>query len=273
MVIFNEAPHKYFYGDTEYRSVSSLFKPFEGFDRDSESFRMALKLIDPDWYGELSRAYGYKSAKIGTEMIGIYSVEEVQELQQQILAEWSETALIATTQGTSFHKAMEAMDYDRGGRQNPFTDEWHPLVDIKIKGYDNNSVDFLNDLQDGYYPELLIFNHEKKLAGTADMVFVKDGKIWIDDWKTDKKIETKSFYTKRYGYAFMRAPLDHVFDCNYWRYALKISTYAWMLEEAGFEVAELGFTHVQGGEEGGDYLYKVPYLREEVLSLFQIENS
>lgn len=273
MVVFHEGPHKYFNGEEEYKSVSSFVKPYEGFDKDNESFRMALKMIDPEWYGDLAKRYGFKSEKIATEMIGIYTVEEVKELQQQILEEWAETASIATTQGTAFHKAMESMDYDRGGRTNPFDKKWHDLVDVKLKGYDNNSVDFLDELKDGYYPELLLFNHQYKIAGTADMVFVRDGQIWIDDWKTDKKIETKSFYTKRYGYAYMHKPIDHIFDSNFWRYALKISLYGWMLEEAGFEVAQLGFTHVQGGQEGGDFLYRVPYLKDEILTLLNNEKS
>ncbi len=267
MVVFHEVPHKYFKGDVEYRSVSSVVKPYEGFDREAESFRMALKLIDPEWYGDLSRRYGYKSPTIVSEMISLYSIKEVQELQADILADWEEAGRVASQQGTAFHKAMEATDRDAGGRVNPYDSVWHDLVDVRVPGYGNNSVESLSDLKDGYYPELILFNDQYKIAGTADMVFVRDGQIWIDDWKTDKKIDTKSFYTKRYGYAFMNKPLDHVFDSNYWRYALKISLYAWMLEQAGFEVAQIGFTHVQGGESGADFLYRVPFMKEEVLSL------
>lgn len=267
MVIFTKLNHQYHYNDGVYKSVSSLFKPYESFDSEAESLRMALKHIDPEWYGELSKKYGYKSPEIFTTMLCAYDREEIEDIRLLILADWKERGETAGTKGTAFHSTMEDFDIQRGGRINPYSGEWFPHADIRIPGYDNNSVEYLTDLENGYYPELLLFNHDHKLAGQADMVFIKDGKVWIDDWKTDKKIETKSFYTKRYGYTFLKPPLQDIHDSNFWRYALKISTYGWMLEDAGFEVMETGFTHVGGGAEGGDYLYRTPYMRDEVLKI------
>lgn len=264
MVIFQGIDHRYFFKEQEYRSVSAVFKPYETFVKEAESLRMALKALDPDWYSELSKKHGYRSPILMQEMLSMLEREEVVEMQQEILEEWTDRGQRAMASGTKFHSAMESMDIDRGGRDNPFTKEWFPHVSVRVPGYDNNSVDFLSDLGDGYYPELLLFDHDLGIAGQADMVFIKDKKAWIDDWKTDQKIDTKSFYTRRYGYTFLKDPLGNIHDTNYWRYALKISTYALMLENAGFEVAELGFTHVGGGADGNDYLYKVPYLKDDI---------
>lgn len=269
MVIFKEADHSYHYNGEQYRSVSSVFKPYETFDRYTESLRMALKQDDPETYSELASRWGYKSTELVSTMLGLGDADHIKKLQEEILEQWTEKGTTSAARGTAFHKTVEQADILRGGRKSPFDQQWYDLVDVRLPGHDNNSVEYLNDLKDGYYPELLIFNHDFKIAGQADMVFVKDGKVWIDDWKTDAKIDTKSFYTRRYGYTFMKKPLDHVHDTNYWRYALKISTYAWMLEDAGFEIVQLGFTHVGGGADGGDYLYKIPYLRDEVLKVLQ----
>jgi len=263
VIVFREQDHSYHNGSEQYRSVSSLIEPYKTFNKEAESLRMALKHMDPEWYSELASKYGYKSPTLITDMLGVYARRDVDEVQEQILAEWAEKGNESRTSGTLFHQTMERADIESGGRINPFTGEWHPLVDVRLKGYDNNSVEFLEDLQDGYYPELLLFNHEQKLCGQADMVFIKDRKIWIDDWKTDAKVDMKSFYTKRYGYTFLKPPLDHVHDTNYWIYALKISCYAWMLEEAGFDVEGTGFTHV--GEE--NKLYRTPYMKDELNKL------
>jgi hypothetical protein len=264
MVLFSAIDHRYTCGDERYDSVSSVFEPYKSFNKDTESFRMALKVTDPEMYADLAKKHGYKSGELVSTMLTIYDPSDVVEKQQEILAEWQDKGDESRTRGTRFHSVMEQRDIQNGGRVNPYTKEWFPLVDVRVPGHDNNSVHHLEDLEDGYYPELLLFNHDEKIAGQADMVFVKRPNVWVDDWKTDQKIDTKSLFTKRYGYTFLAPPLSHVHDTNFWMYALKISTYAWMLEQAGFEPTELGFTHVGGGEAGGDYLYRTPYLRKEV---------
>lgn len=267
MVIFRESDHSYHYNSEKYRSVSSLVEPFKTFDKEAESLRMACKHIDPDMYGALASKYGYKSGRIVMEMLDVYDREELDTVQKQILAEWGEKGLKSRTDGTAFHKQKESEDIAAGGRINPYTQIWTPLVNIRQEGYDNNSVDDLSKLEPGYYPELLLFNHEHKMCGQADMVFIDDERrVYIDDWKTDQKVDMKSFYTKRYGYTFLKAPLDHVHDTNYWLYAIKLSFYAFMLEEAGFSIAEVGFTHV-----GSEHLYRVPYMKDEVFKILTHE--
>ncbi len=62
-------------------------------------------------------------------------------------------------------------------------------------------------------------------------------------------------------------PMDHIYETNYWKYAMKISTYANILEKEGFVVRNLGFTHVEINENLEiikQTKYKVPYKKFEV---------
>ncbi len=265
MVTFRQEDHTYWKGDQQFRSVSSIYKPYTTFNREGQSFRMALKRIDEPWYKELSKKHGYLSEKIAQTMLGVYSRDEVDKIQKEILEEWDLAGSESSAAGTLFHSTQELADIRAGGRVNPWTGNFLPYQNIRIPGFDNNSPDFLQDLEDGYYPELLMFDEDYLLAGQGDMVFIEDGKAYIDDWKTDKSIDMKSFYTRRYGFSYLKAPLNHIFDSNYWLYALKISTYGFMLDSAGFDIGGLGFTATKFDNK----LYKVPYLYDDVKKVLE----
>lgn len=60
----------------------------------------------------------------------------------------------------------------------------------------------------------------------------------IKTHNTNKKISKTNFFGK------MLFPLDYLDCCNYHHYRLQISTYAWLLEKAGFIPRYIGFTHI-----------------------------
>jgi ATP-dependent exoDNAse (exonuclease V) beta subunit len=246
--------------------VSSIFEPYKTFNKEGQSFRMALKRIDEPWYKELSKKHGYLSEKIAQTMLGVYTRDEIDRVQAEIIAEWELAGKESSEAGTLFHTTQEQADIRAGGRINPWTGNFLPYIDIRLPGFDNNSPEFLSDLVDGYYPELLMFDEDYLLGGQGDMVFIENRNAYVDDWKTDKSIDTKSFYTRRYGFSYLKAPLDHIYDSNYWLYALKISTYGFMLEAAGFDIGGLGFTHTKADNK----LYKVPYLHEDVKKVLEL---
>lgn len=92
--------------------------------------------------------------------------------------------------------------------------------------------------------------------------------IDIDDWKTDAEILLKpSYINPKYKSPYFNYPVDHLYDTNYWKYVLKISTYAKILEMEGFIVRNLAFTHVLLDENSNvisKQRYKLPYKKEEV---------
>jgi hypothetical protein len=79
-----------------------------------------------------------------------------------------------------------------------------------------------------FYPELLVFNDEYKIAGQSDLVlFNKHNKTFIVyDYKTNQKGISK----KAFGGATMYDPISHLADCNYIHYTLQLSLYAYCLE-------------------------------------------
>ena len=89
-----------------------------------------------------------------------------------------------------------------------------------------NSVKVARDqrLQPGVYPEHLIYNEKLGIAGQSDLVYVSDGYVDIDDYKTNKEIVENS-YGFPHNPRMMLDPVSNLMDCNYWHYALQLSIY------------------------------------------------
>lgn len=76
-----------------------------------------------------------------------------------------------------------------------------------------------------YRTEWMIFDHEFRICGALDMVFMHpDGEVSIYDWKRSKEIKKTS---SEKGYF----PLEHLPNCNFIHYSLQQNLYAYMLEK------------------------------------------
>jgi hypothetical protein len=135
----------------------------------------------------------------------------------------------------------------------------------------------------GMYPELILWNHEAKLAGRADRVYLGNSLATryadIEDHKTNKRLASSSYfdYTTR-KYRMLLAPLDHLMDCELVHYTLQLSLYQWMLEQMGFAPGVRRILHYpplpEGLGEPGQRaarprIMEIPYLRTEVETLIQ----
>jgi hypothetical protein len=89
-----------------------------------------------------------------------------------------------------------------------------------------NSIKIARDqcLDDGIYPEHLIHSELYGVAGQSDLVYVADGYVDIDDYKTNKEIVENSFGFP-HNPRMMLPPVNNLMDCNYWHYALQLSIY------------------------------------------------
>ena len=107
------------------------------------------------------------------------------------------------------------------------------------------------------------------LQGEQRVVFLSIGnKIIIADWKTNKKIETKSFFDNRTKTSVkMKFPLNTLDDVNYWHYTLQLSTYAWMIQKLNpeFEIEDLVLVHFDHSDNMT--VYHLPYLKSEVVRM------
>jgi ATP-dependent exoDNAse (exonuclease V) beta subunit len=94
-----------------------------------------------------------------------------------------------------------------------------------------------------------------------DALFLYGGKIYILDWKTNKKFETDE--TCRYKERLL-APFGKYLKSHLSEYSLQISLYALILEEYGFEIAGGYLVHIGPGDEPAK-LYKTIDMRTELL--------
>ena len=140
-------------------------------------------------------------------------------------------------------------------------------------------------LQPGVYPEHLIYNEKLGIAGQSDLVYVADGYVDIDDYKTNKEIVENSFGFP-HNPRMMLDPVSNLMDCNYWHYALQLSIYMKLilLKNPNLKAGELRLIHfdfevikrdrfgfpVIKMKDGHPVVekrtaYKIPYLEKEAI--------
>lgn len=192
------------------------------------------------------------------------SQEDFEKARLEILEEWRITNKESTDRGTAIHLDMENKMYEMSGGS--------PLQKYGIGGKFSVNKDSNKLLREssGIYPEYLIYNDEYGIAGQVDLL-VRDGnEISILDYKTGKSIDTQSYYNpKTRSHQKMQYPLHTLMDCNFYHYAMQLSTYAWMTQQlnSDFKINVLKLIHFP--HEGGEVYYDIPYLKDEVESVLK----
>lgn len=270
-IAFEEEAHIYYdvtQPDQKFISVTTLIHSFtQPFDKEFWSAYKALeKLLDKDsWAIEKKSLLSTK--KFDKVLLEMHEIEEndFNREQQAILDAWDEENRKSCERGTRIHADLENSFYKKG-------------KDIDISKYqiggkfecrkDYNAL----DLENGIYPEYLISrvspDGKLRIAGQIDLLVKKGNKFIIGDWKTNKKIETKSFYNKSTKSSVkMKFPLNNLDDVNYYHYALQLSTYAWMIQQLdpAYEIEDLVLVHFD--HEDNMNVYHMPYLKDEVIKM------
>lgn len=266
MIYFTDKNHEYFNENNDkYISVSQLVDQYkQPFDTEYWLKYKALERLMPNFK---KIKWKFTSEREAVRLLSLDMESKLfDDTVEKIRNEWNGSKNVSIVKGNNYHKDAEKMSFIRKVMDNPFTKTKFKVIKLdKVDGYANNSVKNLYELEDGFYPELVLWNDKYKLAGQSDKVFISTEKniryIDIDDYKTNKKIDTTGFKGQKMLY-----PISHIDDCNYNQYALKISAYAWMLEDFGFQVRNLGFHHY-------NLLYKTPYLKAEIESLLKIRKA
>lgn len=241
-VIFNESEHSYTTENSKkrYISVTTLISKFkQPFDKK-----------------KVSEAYAKKNG--GTA-----------EYWQK---KWDKISKDACEKGTKFHAKKEAEILKDNGKLP--IEHSHDSFSITEKRV--SYVDFDN-ISNGIYTELVVYNHYFELAGQVDFTDIDNEFFDLDDHKTNKKIDKFSYFNpSNHKYKMMLGPLSHLMDCNYTHYVLQLSAYAFMIEQlTGKKVRNLQFTHYppdifeDDGISKEGVVYKVPYLKKEVLLMLE----
>ncbi len=161
--------------------------------------------------------------------------------QEWIKAEWKETNRYANEVGTATHEWIE----------NYYNRIWQPLPenpDIihRINKFNKIFCKQLHKLEEVKF-EIKVFSKKWKKAGTIDALFMKDGKLYILDWKTNKKFTDDDHKDGKWQKLLW--PFEDFYKNHHNEYSIQLSMYACILEEWGIEVAGAYLVYISPGEE------------------------
>jgi hypothetical protein len=195
------------------------------------------------------------------------------ESAQYWIDKWEEKKNKSAEIGTIFHamKEQEVIDNGFEGLQVKLCTHINGVKwSIPIQKLSNNTI----------YPELMIYDMDSMTCGQSDKVVVKNNKISILDFKTDKEILFKSYSSEWVKPEKLLAPCNHLDNCNGVLYSLKMSMYMYMLwkQNPHLRIGDIIIEHVtlKRDEEGIPVLengkpvvlgikpIKLPYRKEEV---------
>lgn len=268
-VAFNEEKHIYLDLESEktFISVTTLISKYhEHFHEGFWSNYKAYEELFPEKFKEI-KGYLLKSLKteFPTRFIKKLNKTEQEALKlkaQEYVDKWETTKNEACERGTAYHLGQELAAY--GG-----TNKYVKKYTDPNKSYPCKKNDFDLSRENGIYPEYLIHwsteDDELKIAGQVDLLIKGGNKLSILDFKTNREIKTSSFFDRSKGKnKKMLYPLNDLDDCNFYHYAMQLSTYAWMLQknEPKFRIKELVLLHYD--HDGNEKEYPVPYLKMEV---------
>jgi len=185
-----------------------------------------------------------------------------QNFIKELQYEWGYSAI----RGSEFHSFLENKTIEQGFDINPFTDEKYLTINI-AKDYDNQSLkENLFDLEDGYYPELLVWDNSMGESCSPvtmiDRCYIKtiDGIRFVDvgDHKTNKSIWNSK--DKK-----MTGVLSDFYDNTEEKYKLQVCFGAKLLSTFGFTPRYCGFSHYKDYNEKNVKLYMAKYDAELML--------
>jgi len=151
---------------------------------------------------------------------------------EEIVAKWEENGKKAREFGTDIHEFAEYLLKDKKATRFVWGDPLHRVVQAKTAMANFIDQEFLTDYEI-IEPEFMIFSPELRLATMIDVLarHKKTGHILIGDWKTNKKIDKKSFFDRSTGkYKGGLGELECVQDCNYQHYAIQVNLCQEILE-------------------------------------------
>ena len=272
-VKYNDEEHLYWDDNGKFISVTTLIGKFcQPFDSDYwSSYKAIERVLDKETF-KIAKKDLQNNVSID-KIIEAFDIdrEDFNSAKQDILDEWQKKNIEACERGTKIHADLEhsfikkkETDMKKYGLGGKFL--------INTNDSLNKSNIELLDIDKGVFPEYLIYrtsdDNKFRLAGQIDLL-IKDGNdIYIRDYKTNSKIDEKSYYNPRTKkYQMMNYPLNNLMDCNKVHYALQLSTYAWMLQKINpqFNIKQLMLIHYD--HDGNVTEIPVDYLKDDVIRM------
>lgn len=215
-----------------------------------KSVTTILGLIEPEFKTEeIAEAIEHQKIEKKREQYIGMSKDQIMNLWQQINDE-------ANEYGTHIHELVETY---------LLKNKWYfPESDLDKKVLNEfNKMNF--EVGRECYPERVVFSEEYEIAGTIDLlVDVDDEYFDIGDWKTNKEFNYYSKYKQ-----CLKAPFEHLQDCEYVIYTLQVSVYALLYEmESGKKCRHIWIGYWDKKQEKW---FKIPvmYMKHEALKLLK----
>lgn len=222
---FDPALHKYTYNDESMISVTTLVGTFhKPFDTDSV-------------------------AKRTSEKTGV----DVETLKSQ----WLEINRYANEIGSATHEWIE--DY--------FNQKWNPLpinpnIIHRINKFNKIYCKYLHKLIPVKF-ETRIFSKKWMVAGTIDALFIKDNKLYIVDYKTNKDFTDDGHVNGKWEKLLF--PFEDFNKNHHNEYSIQLCLYALILKEWGIDVAGAYLVYIGPGEEDAKLIQcknMMPYIEK-----------
>jgi hypothetical protein len=206
---------------------------------------------------------------------------------QDILQAWENESTRAIDQGNWYHNQREAdlLQLNTIERHGCILPIIRPLITDDIKYAPPQK------LQEGMYPEHFVYLKSAGICGQSDLVEVAKGEVNITDYKTNKEIKKESYVNWEGVSQKMLSPVSHLDDCNFWHYALQLSTYMYIIlkHNPKLRPGKITIHHVLFYTDGTDKFgnpitklddqgeplvkkivpYDLPYLKAEVINLIK----
>lgn len=268
--LYNDALHAYWDKEDggKYTSVTTLIHKFcQPFDAEFWSSYKALQKLMGDGFSQVQQKL-LMSKRFDMRYISQYNIDpfEFDTAKKDILLEWEINKNNSCERGTAIHLEKELNFYDGDFDQFKkfgITSDYH---------CERNYYEL--DKEKGVYPEYLVSRKSEdgllRIAGQIDLL-IKDGNdIHIYDWKTNKKLDQKSYFdSKTKKYQMMKFPLNNVMDCNMMHYTMQLSTYAYLLQliNPEFNIKTLMIIHYD--HDGKETQYSLEYKKQEVEAMLK----
>lgn len=302
-VCFNDEKHKYFEKgkDPDFVSVTTVIHKFgQEFDAEFWSRYKALqKLVGMDEFDGPVIKKGTKKTKETrgpasaakknlletkqynhkwTESFGL-SKDDLEKTAGEIRISYDEEREKSCFRGTAIHKDMENLMTSKSK-----TDMSILGLGGKIPGEFRFSEDTRELIPGNIYPEILLYRISDdgtlRIAGQVDLLVVDhDGGVFVVDFKTNKKIEKKSYFNPTTKTSTkMKYPLNNLDDCNFSHYSLQLSLYFWLANKINPNLFLKGLHIIHYDHDGNCETHECEYLKDDIERMLgfhkkQLENE
>lgn len=269
MIVFNESSHSYTHLESgnNLNGWTTLIKKYtQPFDMDTQLVLSAYSMFLGKEYTNLK--FGkFKNSEL--EVFLDFLQTEFPDLPQNFIKELQYEWGYSAIRGSEFHSFLENKTIEQGFDINPFTDEKYLTINI-AKDYDNQSLkENLFDLEDGYYPELLVWDYSMGESCSPvtmiDRCYIKTINnvrfVDVGDYKTNKSIWNGKDRK-------MSGVLSNFYDNTEDKYKLQVCFGAKLLSTFGFTPRFCGFSHYKNYNEKNVKLYLAKY-DAELMDAFQ----